>query len=415
MRDINNIYQKFFQAIIKGGIKPIVEAAYEYFERPITVVDVTYKLICQLPDELVSDVVFDGIIRSKEIPQNIVLLLEEGKYRPYLDKNPQPTYVDWGNLEYPRIMGAIKTGQAITGYYAILYKDHGFQDEDLAAAGIFSQALGTEMRKGNNYQLKRDELSGFLMRELLDGSFKNSESISVWSKYGPSITKGGYLILYARKPEESTGTGLEYLSRTVMEKYPDCFSMVKDEGLYVFFYNLTKSKKEAELNKKAIIDVTEYLASFNIKCGLSRVFYDIAKLAEYKFMAEDALRVGRQIADQKNIFDFNDYIFYCLIGKIKQIPLSTIYVHPALENLLIYDQKYKTNFTDTLKCFIQSFKDLTATAEKLGIHRNSLKYRLKKITEISNVNLSDEILCAQLLWNFYTAELSVKNVPEGND
>ncbi|HHX23835.1 MAG TPA: hypothetical protein GX723_07495 [Thermoanaerobacterales bacterium] len=66
-----------------------------------------------------------------------------------------------------------------------------------------------------------------------------------------------------------------------------------------------------------------------------------------------------------------------------------------------YDVKHNTDYVTTLREYILSFKDLSLTADKLNIHRNSLKYRLQKITDISNINFSDQLLCAQLLCNFY--------------
>lgn len=90
-----------------------------------------------------------------------------------------------------------------------------------------------------------------------------------------------------------------------------------------------------------------------------------------------------------------------MIDKIKNTPNNKIYIHPALEKLKQHDLKYNTDYVTTLKEFILSFKDLSHTADKLNIHRNSLKYRLQKIAGISNIDFSDQLLCAQLLCNFY--------------
>ena len=197
------------------------------------------------------------------------------------------------------------------------------------------------------------------------------------------------------------GTGLNYICRLVKENVRNCFAIVKDESMYVLFYNLGKSTQEIMTSKEAIYSTAKHLESYDIICGLSNVFFDITEIDNNRFMAQDVLKVGSSISKSKKIFEFKDYALYCIISKIKETPHYKAYIHPALKKLISYDEKFNTDYFSTLKTYILSFKDLSYTSTKLNIHRNSVKYRLQKIVDICDIDFTDELLCAQLLCNFY--------------
>ena len=54
-------------------------------------------------------------------------------------------------------------------------------------------------------------------------------------------------------------------------------------------------------------------------------------------------------------------------------------IHPALYELMAYDEKNHAELTDTLEAYLLCRHNYVKTAERLCIHRNTLLYRLKRI------------------------------------
>ena len=65
------------------------------------------------------------------------------------------------------------------------------------------------------------------------------------------------------------------------------------------------------------------------------------------------------------------------------------FIHPALYRLKEYDQKTGNELFHTLEVYLQSFHNNKETANVLCIHRNSLAYRMEKITEIGKADFND--------------------------
>ncbi|BAH51627.1 PucR family transcriptional regulator [Rhodococcus opacus] len=58
-----------------------------------------------------------------------------------------------------------------------------------------------------------------------------------------------------------------------------------------------------------------------------------------------------------------------------------------LGELLLYDQGHESNLVETLETFLVNNRSWTVTADRLGIHRQSLAFRLRKIESVTGRNL----------------------------
>lgn len=69
--------------------------------------------------------------------------------------------------------------------------------------------------------------------------------------------------------------------------------------------------------------------------------------------------------------------------------------------LIDYDRENNTEYIRTLRALVDNDWNLKATADKLYIHYNTMKYRFEKICEILNINLKDKE-------NKFSMELALK-------
>jgi len=54
-----------------------------------------------------------------------------------------------------------------------------------------------------------------------------------------------------------------------------------------------------------------------------------------------------------------------------------------------YDRKHNSNLVETLAAWLDAFGDVNAAAEAVHVHPNTFRYRLHRIAEIGDVDLSD--------------------------
>jgi sugar diacid utilization regulator len=94
----------------------------------------------------------------------------------------------------------------------------------------------------------------------------------------------------------------------------------------------------------------------------------------------------------------------CVIRRIAETVSRSLseesYVHPGLQILRGHDAKNGTTYTETLRTYILSMCDSMKTIQTLYIHRNTLKYRLRIIEQITGLDLHDRDTLTVLFLNF---------------
>lgn len=86
---------------------------------------------------------------------------------------------------------------------------------------------------------------------------------------------------------------------------------------------------------------------------------------------------------------YEDFAQQCLIREIASKVNSDIWLYSGLTFLENYDTAHNTDYYTTLCCLAQNHFIQSFTATELFIHRNSLQYRIKRVEELLNCNLSD--------------------------
>lgn len=130
-------------------------------------------------------------------------------------------------------------------------------------------------------------------------------------------------------------------------------------------------------------------------------------LEKYKLSYEQASKCINLAIKQKQknmIYYYEQLGLYQLFYDINNKTLLENFVHNILYSLVAYDKKYNTNLIQTLEVYLNKNCNLNQTAETLFIHRNTIKYRLQRIEEITNTSLND----AFTRLNFFNAILIKK-------
>ena len=134
--------------------------------------------------------------------------------------------------------------------------------------------------------------------------------------------------------------------------------------------------------------LTSHLPNYHFYIGIGKMYQDTIYLNKSYQEAKLAVQFGQIWFENKNIFHISDLGILRLLIHIHQEILydfSQEYLSPLLEN----DQEIGTEYIKTLKTYIQFQGIINEVSEALFIHPNTLRNRIKKIEEITGVNLQD--------------------------
>lgn len=160
-------------------------------------------------------------------------------------------------------------------------------------------------------------------------------------------------------------------------------SPILSGSMMTLFFSL---ESPGELEKRIALAWT-HIKNLGYQGVYSRVFTELEAVGTIYTRVSRALEVLCREDSPGRLASFDelelDYVV-SLCGMTRPDEL-----HPAVVTLLLLDEKGKFNHTETLYEYLISAQDLIKTCGALGIHRNTLDYRLRRITESTGLDLTD--------------------------
>jgi len=126
-----------------------------------------------------------------------------------------------------------------------------------------------------------------------------------------------------------------------------------------------------------------------ISLGVGTIREGIAGIRRSHAEARQALLLGRRMQGPGHLTLFGDLGVYRLIFAAEGLPeLSDLYAQ-SLGELLAYDRQNNADLISTLDAFFAANGSPKEAAERLGVHRNTVLYRLDRIRDITGYDLDD--------------------------
>jgi DNA-binding PucR family transcriptional regulator len=138
-------------------------------------------------------------------------------------------------------------------------------------------------------------------------------------------------------------------------------------------------------------DISNLLSDYDLYAGISFKFSKLINLNTFYNQAKKSYMIGKANNLSDNMYFFKDYYTSYLLDYLnKEIDLE-IYCHKGLLKLLQFDEEHNTEYLNTLREYFNNQFNLTETARKLYIHKNTMLHRKQRITEISGIDFSKNI------------------------
>jgi sugar diacid utilization regulator len=174
----------------------------------------------------------------------------------------------------------------------------------------------------------------------------------------------------------------------------DIFCTVWDNKYLVFICPTHYDKKTLEVDygwDKHLSNIKRYHKEVRIKFSFPASLgignkYTISKLHRSYQEALFSLHLSKLTGKGDLVSHISDLGVFTLICSNDLIDIKHFY-NKYLGPVLDFDRSYDRNLLDSLRCFFDANLDVKETADRLHLHINSLRYRLKKIEELSGMNL----------------------------
>jgi hypothetical protein len=145
------------------------------------------------------------------------------------------------------------------------------------------------------------------------------------------------------------------------------------------------------------VQIEQLVNELSFICGVSMPFSRWDMLSVQFKQTETSIRYCDQ---NSRISLCIDHIWEYLFDQLEDMVNISQLFHPAVITLANYDRKKNAQLLLTLYVYLSNERSLSLSADKLFVHRNTLLYRLHRINELVDVDLTNEEVRAHIMLSY---------------
>ncbi|MDF2566935.1 MAG: transcriptional regulator, PucR family [Oscillospiraceae bacterium] len=172
----------------------------------------------------------------------------------------------------------------------------------------------------------------------------------------------------------------------ILYNYSDrCNIFRQDKYLIVVLQNFPQNIMESSLDR--LNEVCHYGDDrYKIRAGIGINDVGIASLPKNYKRSIALLKIAEK--QNQTRISYSDVGFYQLLIEIEDINVLKRFYEDTLGQLEAYDKKYQTDYLSTLKNYLDNNASVQEVAKESFVHRNTINYKIKKIKEILQCELT---------------------------
>lgn len=371
-----------------GGLAEIASALSELIQHPVAIVDTWGSVMAADDFGEVSDALGAALVATPEATG-------EGHSEPRWDAAQ-------GVWLTPVLAGSRETVDA----FVIVRDTAGDLDRlDLTAVEQAATIAALEIAKQKSIQEAEARLKRDFVADLLDGAYQSVEAISAraHSLGWDLLHKRAVMVInldesekYYLAPREwgeeyfrQVKERLLHVSRQVIsERAPQSILVDRTDSMLLLPHldpdiPGSLARREIEGLAGAIYRrIQEQLKELSITIAVGGPCDSVEELRSSYKEARAALTVARKIPSHRPVVWYNDVALYVFLARISEDADTRQWFANNLGPLVEYDKNKGTELVRTLETYFDVNQMQQEAAYELGIHVNTLKYRLRRIEEI---------------------------------
>lgn len=163
------------------------------------------------------------------------------------------------------------------------------------------------------------------------------------------------------------------------------------DGCILLFWPIDNPKSGRELKAAAHTFVEQMSTSHpnaRLVIGIGRPGTAPSTWRQSQQQARESWRLGKEWKAAPLTY-FGDLGLYQLLTALGGNPEAARFFRKTLGRLLAHDEQHNAELVDTLEAFFICHGNLSQTSTRLHVHRNTLTYRLNRISSITRLDLND--------------------------
>jgi purine catabolism regulator len=350
-----------------------------------------------------------GVLMAQVYPNVARRVTAGGGGRALLQSLPYGAFQNWLSREAPSAEGVIvpsplgyttplKAEKRVAGYLSLVDGKEALDDFDRLVMVYGADVCAIELAKSRAIAFAVEQARGDWVQMWLSGTPGDDDLMTTRAQQAGFDAETMYMVAVFRAMTDSGATlpleSLIPLVRDDMTRRQVTGAVGQYVDVIVALYPL-ENAAQAPRVRRLVDEVRAQLAmrspSGLVAAGISRPATGLVALREAYREAKDAVSISNELGDREQTTFYGDLKLYQLLLALKERNLDQMrrFYFETLGPLVEHDERKQADLIRTLNGFFEANGNLAKAATDLDVHRNTLVYRLERISELTSLNLDD--------------------------
>ena len=383
-------------------LQEMLDLGRPIFGNPLILVDIAFTVLAITDEPDIASPNWRQIISMRGIPVSAMSFSKLNSVRKQSMETGAPVLDSSADDGVSMLRKTLALGNRVLGHLdSPLYYGE-LTEENIAFFDLLGNLLAVQLQRELNKAGVPDSLLDFFIYDLIEGKLSSAELISERLRFfrWNIMEKGSVQMISVHRrngePELSNGRTADVINRlTAISPYWKAFSYGSEIKAVC---SVAISVERSGPILKMLQDI---LDRDNLVAGISRAQPDLESIVSCNQQAKKAAELGMMLFPKKCIHFYDLYAVQHALELFSKSFDPLQLCHSAIIQLWEYDREHDTNFLESLRVYLKSNLSIGKAAAALFIHRNTMTYRLSKILEITDIDLSDPNVTCNLLFSYY--------------
>ncbi|WP_043933235.1 PucR family transcriptional regulator [Bacillus sp. EB01] len=379
------------------SLDEIADRISEVLHCPITIEDANHRLLAYSTHDDRTDPARVATIMGRRVPEKVINSLWKNGVIPQLLKTREPvrikTVSEIGLGD--RVAISVWKNDELLGFIWALEVEKTLGEEGMGLLKRAAEATKNKLIQVHARKHKTDEQSHEFFWKLLTGHYHSNEEIHLQFQSLKITPPPSYSIMvfnFLSDIKNETEKQVSYQLRTIQK--PAVLLYTFDQQQLVMLISLDRNVNPVEtltiFSEQFIYKMMDRYDVPSLVQGFSGIYSDFLHIEKAYVEAQKVLAIKRKFpAETREIYSYQSLGIFKHLDILLEKSTKGELGNSALKQLQDYDRKNHTDLIETLETYLNKDCNIQDTAKALNVHINTLNYRLKRISEIGDINLKD--------------------------
>ena len=305
----------------------------------------------------------------------------------------------------PMLRKTLAAGDHIVGYLdSPLY--FGLpQEEDIEFFDFVGNLITLELQKDLSRASLPDNMLDYFVYDLLEGHLTDQQVVQARLNFfhWDLLAQGKVQIVSIRGRDQRLEPD-HTRSRRLLDLFASAFPSYKTFAYGDQLKMLCPVSDSLQMDPQFCQALEELLTQEQLVAGVSRPLLLLDTIPDFNRQAQQAAELGRRLHPERAVHFYDNYAIYHALELSAQREDLFQFCHSAVALLRDYDRVHETDLLESLRVYLTHNRSIGESAAALYIHRNTMNYRIARISELTRLDLGDPDVFCHLLFSFYALD-----------